>query len=362
MIDISDIPVIDNHCHYFGLTFPENTLSGLLTLSLENMPDTQLRHSVLYRLMISQLSAFLQCPPEENAVLEARVSAAADSYPGYVAALLDDASLQGLCVDVGLQKSSVSSSEFLNLAGRDVRYVFRIESIVDKLWREQVPVGEALALFRNEVLEAIHSLPAIALKSIIGYRTGLRVDPEISMDKASAMADEKSFRDFFFLEAARICRQESIPFHVHAAFGESNLDLRENNPLHLKPYLDSPLGRELDTVIIHAGYPYTFEAGYLAGMYPRVFIDLSEMIPFAPMGMKRGVEDVFSMCPMNKILYGSDGFDIPETHWLGARMGKNVIGSILNEMIDAGCIDDEYGREIAGMIFHENTRKLHNIQ
>ncbi len=358
-MDLSNIPVLDNHCHFFGLEVPEQPLHRMLTLSLNNMPDDQLRHSMVYRMMLAELSEVLKCSADEQHVLATRRELSQRDYPAYVKLLLDDALIKGLVVDIGLQKSLVDNTQFETMVARKVWYVFRIETIVDRLWREQVEPGVGLDQFKAEIGNAVRTLPAIALKSIVGYRTGLRIDPSMTVAKASKAGNEASYRNLFFLESARICREMGIPLHVHAAFGESNLDLRENNPLHLKPFLDSPLGREVDLLLIHAGYPFAFEAGYLAAMHPRVYVDISELVPFATFGMKRGVEDVMSMCPWNKIMYGSDGFDIPETHWLGARMGKRVIASILDDLIHTGTIDSVYGEEIARMIFCDNSLALH---
>ncbi|MGD8113316.1 MAG: amidohydrolase family protein, partial [Sphaerochaetaceae bacterium] len=165
-----------------------------------------------------------------------------------------------------------------------------------------------------------------------------------------------------FKETAGICRELNVPFHVHAAFGESNLDLRENNPLHLKDFLDSSDAEGLKLVLIHGGYPYTFEAGYLAAMYPGIYVDISEFIPFASMGMRRGVEDILSMCPTNKILYGSDGFDVPETHWLGGRSAKETLSAIIMSLVERGKITSKYGQLMYHDILYRNSLTLHNIR
>jgi hypothetical protein len=360
-MDLSSIPVVDNHCHFFNLTCPEQPLHKMLTLSLNSLPDDQLRYSFLYRLIISGLSELLGCPPDEQSVLAARNDLAKQDYGRYVKNLFEDVTLKGFLVDIGLQKSLVSFDDFERLSAQKVWYVYRIETVVDRLWQEKIDPARGMEIFRAEVKDAIKTLPAVALKSIIGYRTGLRIDPEVSVKQVSRKMDEQAYRNLFFMESARICREEGIPLHVHAAFGESNIDLRENNPLHLKPYLDSSPGRGIDTVLIHGGYPYAFEAGYLAAMFPRVYLDISELLPFVTMGARRGVEDLMSMCPWNKIMYGSDGFDVPETHWFGVRMGKQVIGSILGDLIKEGKIDREFAEEIAQLIFHRTTLGLHRL-
>lgn len=359
MLDVSLIPVLDNHCHFFSITNPDKPLHRVLTLSLNDMPDDQLRHTLLYRIIISSLAEVLRVPNTERQVLEARDDAMKRDYPAYVRMLMEDACLEGLVVDVGLQKTMVDNTTFEQIASSKIWYVYRTETIVDRLWRERVPVDEGLRIFRTETLEAVGTLGAIALKSIIGYRTGLEVDPATTASQVIGRMDEVSYRNFFFIESARLCRELGIPLHVHAAFGESNIDLRKNNPLHLKSFLDSTHATDIDVVLIHGGYPYAFEAGYLAAMYPRLHVDISELIPFATIDARRGVEQIMSIAPWNKIMYGSDGFDFAETHWIGAKMGKRIIGEILGDLVREGTVDTTYAEEVARMILHGNSQRLH---
>ena len=358
-MDLSTIPILDNHCHFFSLAMQQRPLHRMLTLSLNSPSDDQLRHSLLYRMVISALAEVLDTPLDENQVLAARQEYAERDYKGYVNKLFDDVNLAGLMVDIGLQKSLVDNSDFENLANRTVWYVYRGETVVDRLWRDRVEPAVGLELFRQEVKTAIGALPAIALKSIIGYRTGLQVETTVTEKQVAQTMKEREYRSLFFLETARLCLELDLPFHIHTGFGESNNDLRENNPIHLKPFLDSPYAADIDVVLIHGGYPYAFEAGYLAAMYPNVHVDISELIPFVTLRARAGIEEIMNMCPLNKLMYGSDGFDVPESHWLSARMGKQILRDILGDLVDKHIIDTSYAKEVARMVLHGNSLRLH---
>lgn len=360
-MDLSQIPVLDNHCHFFSTSFDRRPMHKMLSLSLNEMPDEQLRHSLLYRNMVAGLADVLQTKVSEDELLPAREKLAASNYQGYIKMLMGDVNLQGMLVDIGLQKSAVDFRIFEELVPCTVRYVYRIETVVDRLWKQKIPVSEAVTQFKKQIIAAAEELDVVALKSIIGYRTGLEIDPAVRAEDLCDKSSEAQFRNLFFLEAAELCRELSIPFHVHAAFGESNLDLRTNNPLHLKPFLDSPRAREVKLVLIHGGYPYSFEAGYLAAMYPNVYIDISEIVPFVTLGMRRGVEDIMSMCPLNKLMYGSDGFDLPETHWYGAKAGKKLFAGLLKSLVKQHMIGEDYAEEIAHMVFYRNSMELHGV-
>ncbi len=358
-MDITEIPVLDNHCHFFSIAFDETPLHRALSLSLNSMPDDQLRHSLMYRNLLIELSDLLECSPDEETVLAARRNMAS-RYKEWVKTLWEHVNLQWLLVDIGLEKSSVDFHLFEELVPAHVRYVYRLESIVDELWAKKVPAEDARILMRDHIERFVSSLHIVAVKSIIGYRSGLEIDPSTTW-KDVDMEVEASYRNFLFLEAAALCREASLPFHVHAAFGESNIDLRTNNPLHLKPFLDSEAGKEVPIVLIHGGYPYTFEAGYLAAMYPNVYVDISEFIPFVPLGMRRGLEDIMSMCPLNKVLYGSDGFSQPETHWFGAKMAKDTLGELTEGLVKQRKITSTYRETLLRGILCENSLQLHKL-
>ena len=360
-MNLSDIPVLDNHCHFFSTTYDRKPLHRGLSLSLNAMPDDQLRHSLLYQNLLMGLSELLKSGTDEEMVLGARERAAAEDYKGWVERLFSEVDLRWLLVDIGLAKSEVGFTDFETLVPAKVRYVYRLESVVDDLWKDRVSAAEGRAEVRRKITEAASRLDIVAVKSIIGYRTGLEINPDLTVRETDG-SGEASYRGLMFLEAADLCRELKIPFHVHAAFGESNLDLRTNNPLHLKPFLDSPAGRDVNLVLIHGGYPYTFEAGYLGAMYPNVYVDISEFIPFVPLGMRRGIEDIMSMCPLNKILYGSDGFDQPESHWYGAKMAKEILGEVIQGLVDRRKISPSYAEQASHGILYKNSLGLHGLQ
>ena len=61
-----------------------------------------------------------------------------------------------------------------------------------------------------------------------------------------------------------------MPVQIHTGFGDADLDLREANPLHLRPLLESGRYANVPFVLLHASYPYVRELGYLAAIYANV--------------------------------------------------------------------------------------------
>src|SRR5204863_3926217 len=100
----------------------------------------------------------------------------------------------------------------------------------------------------------------VALKTIAAYRGGLdRVGDAVV---AALEANEDS--------------GSPLPLQVHAGFGDSDLHLQRADPSYLKPLVERFAATPF--VLLHC-YPFVREAGWLAHVYPNVWLDLSLTIP-----------------------------------------------------------------------------------
>lgn len=365
MIDFNDIPVIDNHCHLFDIEYTPRDLAGLLSMSLNDMPPEQLKQTLIYRSMIRELRGITGISGPDRDILASRENLLSSDYRGYVQKLFTDANIHTLLVDIGYKPAEVSLENFEELVPADVKYIYRLESCLDPVWEsfrdEDVTFREAEDGIILSLEEALSTSGIIGLKSIIGYRTGLNLE---SVDRSlllRGMIGEKEFRDYFVRLAIKTAAERNLPIQIHAAFGESNIDVLKNNPALLKGFLEEDEFKDAKIILVHGGYPYCFEAAYLASVFPNVYVDISEMVPFAPRGAKQGLDLIFDMCPFNKVLYGSDGFVIPDIHWLGAKTAKRHLASLFTELENEGLFDQDMAEETARMVFYDNAKKLYGL-
>ena len=365
-LDFSGLKVMDNHCHLFNVEYTPHELERVLSMSLNPMPQEQLRHTMVYRKMLLELGRLLGTDGSEQEVLKVRESRIREGYKKYVETLFYDAGIYALIVDLGYKPAEVDLQIFKTLVPAQVHYIFRIESVLDELWNQfkgqKIQFRPLEDQFYQSLDDAFRSPDVVAIKSIIGYRTGLHVQMVDRSWLIKSKPTEKAFRDFFLLRAMEKAREKGVPVQIHAAFGESNIDILNNNPALLKGMLDQPEYSKVQIILVHGGYPYCFEAGYLASVYPNVYVDLSEMIPFVPLGARSGMSHIFDMCPFNKILYGSDGFLIPEIHWLGAKMAKDAIESLFSEYVREGLFDSAYAMQVAKMVFCETAQRIYGLE
>ena len=90
----------------------------------------------------------------------------------------------------------------------------------------------------------------------------------------------------------------------HTGLGDNDLTLALASPAHLQPLVKAyPHTR---VVLLHAGYPFTREAGYLTAVYENVFLDFGEIFPFVSAdGQRDTLRQVLELAPTNKIMWSS---------------------------------------------------------
>ena len=144
-------------------------------------------------------------------------------------------------------------------------------------------VDTFLQKFRAEIDNAIYDVAVVGFKSVICYRTGLAlplsVDADLARQSIYAMLDDPQNKTRFlrlsddvlspFLVhlTAEILTQNECkkPFQFHTGLGDNDIRLRFSSPSHLQPFIEKfPY---VSTVLLHASYPFTREASYLASTY-----------------------------------------------------------------------------------------------
>lgn len=153
-----------------------------------------------------------------------------------------------------------------------------------------------------------------------------------------------------------------MPIQFHTGFGEPDLDLRQSNPLHLRLLLEDNSFRNASIVLLHTSYPYTREAGYLASIYPNVYLDFGLAIPYLSVsGMRNTVRQLIELAPITKLMYSSDAYLIPDSYYLGAKWGRKILGQVLDESIEDGDLTIKEAKEIAIAILRGNAAQLYKL-
>lgn len=391
MVDTSALPVVDVHCHPFlnhGETNPEiftNTVSfgGASTeymsaggVKVDDQLKAELqrfkRDTLYFRFMQHQLAPFFDCPAELEAIIQERNKAVAEGYSEYVKRLYSDCGLNTLVVDFGYPQPPVTVSQFSQEIPLEIVPIYRIEPLIVDLLDTDIAWQEFRNRYDDSIADALQNGGFLGLKSIIAYRTGLDISPlSRSPDQGLQALDAikrglgggatKKLRDHLFCRALELCIEYGVPMQIHTGMGDHEVDLTRCRPALLMDLLRFPVFRACRVLLVHSGYPYHAEAGYIAHVLPRVYCDLSEGIPFAGNAAQRIIAETLEMAPLSKVVYGSDGYGAPEVIYIGAKLAKRALGQALEGLVEDGMLSKAEAQQAAGFILSENARRLYRL-
>lgn len=368
-------PLIDNHAHNllnhktalnYGGKYP---LECIVSEAHGEQAIEQSRHSLAHLRAVRQLSEFLACAPHWDAVKEARDKLVKDDYEGYVkrclvgthTALLDDllvtedvapydwhdqfttapckriVRIEELAADI-IRKTFASMLEPKDGAKRKA-------ALKDSNPEFKNFFAHFTGIFTAQIHDAVQDTEVAGFKSIVCYRTGLKVEP-LKHDgylkgfedyfRNLLLTDEsriehKAFNDYLVLGVLKILQQtpkeKRKPIQFHTGLGDSDIDLLLSNPAHLQPVIEQY--PEVDFVLLHSSYPYTRDAGYLATMYPNVYLDIGEVFPMVSRDAQESIiRQSLELVPTTKLLWSTDGHYFPETYWLANVQFRDALDKV----------------------------------
>jgi hypothetical protein len=333
---LAEVRHVDQHAHSLMRTGPRD-LDEFRGLFCETRDPRQWPHiatSVTYQQAIPLIAGYLGCEPTERGVFAHR---GAHDPEEYAASLMRAAGADVVLVDEGYPPAAEawSTAELGRLAGCDTRPVLRIESVVS---REHDGLGVAA----RAQLAGARGAGFVALKTIVAYRGGLDLDALPEADRARLIAA---------LEVNE-AGGDPLPVQIHTGFGDPDLLLPRADPSYLKPVFE----RFPDTsfVLLHC-YPFVREAGWLASVYPNVFLDLSLTIPHVSRPAAVLAEAV-ELAPLSKLLYASDAVRTPELYLLAAVWWRDALAQVLSELLPEPAA--EAG---ARLILRDNAVRLYRL-
>lgn len=377
MLDLTDIAIVDNHCHPIVLEQRMDHLHFRSYFTEATHPDFALQHlphTVYYLWFLRQLAGFYHCAPTEEAVLEARSSLSGDEL---LRRYVQSANIDALVLDVAYPPPDecYPAERIGQVAGCRVASMLRLEILMQQLIVEYRDFDAVLERF-SAALDDIRGQGYCALKSIVAYRTGLGIE-EWDKDEAELAFSEarvevastgqlriaqKPLLDYLLHIAFAKAAEQHVPIQFHTGYGDSDTDMRQGNPLHLRAVLERRDYWDAPIVLLHESYPYSQLGAYLAAVYPHVYFDLSYAIPFVErQEMLAFTRQALSVAPASKLVYSSDGINVPEMYWASAQRGRSLIAQVLQEMVAADELDESQAHHLAVQILRETACRIYRL-
>jgi len=355
-------PVIDNHAHPL-LKFEALGKHPLLSITTEASGDAihAATTSLPHLRAVRQLATTLKCGFTWESVVAAIEQRRIDSFEDWAAQCLSGT--EAVLVDDGLDGDDAEHySWFDDYTRSKSKRIVRIEKIAADIISRLGKTYDASSQTGNDVFEeafddwiqefddyirvAIEDPEVVGFKSVICYRTGLDIltvpDEEAARKAFSeiianfALLDferlqEVSLNDLVVHRTATLIRDSNArhkkPIQFHTGLGDKDITLSKSSPSHLQDFVRAY--PTVPVVLLHASYPFTREAGYLASVYENVYLDLGEVFPAVSQdGQERVLRQALELCPWSKILWSTDGHWFPETYLLANLQMREVFETV----------------------------------
>jgi uncharacterized protein len=372
-MDLSDVAIIDHHCHTLrrpGPALDGDTFRGFFSESTDPAMAPHIARSVFYMRMLRDVAALFSYEPGEAALLALRAA----SPEEYARRLFDAGNFRALLVDTGFRApDSYDVHELSALVGRPAATILRLETLMEEL----IAASASFAQVEERLREAVRAARAggvVGLKSIAAYRGGLHVGRRTFDEAAAAFPAlkevatragrvrlfERSVLDYLLRAALEEAAGQELPVQFHVAFGDDDADLRSANPLHLRALLTDPALRRVPFVLLHC-YPYIREAGYLASIYAHVFIDVSLAVPLTAHGCTAAFAEALELAPISKLLFATDAHSVPELFFAGALHGRRGLAQVLERLIAEDILSAAQAEQAALDILARNAERLYRL-
>ncbi|KAJ5153176.1 uncharacterized protein N7482_009654 [Penicillium canariense] len=354
-------PLIDNHAH--------NLLSRDVAADYDSYPLESITSEAHGRALenaqttlpllraVNQLGELYGTPCANwDDVLAAHTRWVQQDYDGLIRRSL--VGTHTLLLDDLLSDEDVESYDWHDrFTASATKRIVRIEAVAASLLRdimsvERTPGESVWSTFRTQFLNALdHAMDdpvVVGFKSVICYRTGLDVDPhspdeelltaslhrilDLGTRKSGYRVEEKPLNDWLVQQTLKLItfrKRAGVvkPLQFHTGLGDNDINLVKANPACLQPlimqYPDAPI------VLLHSAYPYTRAAGYLACVYPNVYLDLGEVFPMVSREAEETVlRESLEITPTNRLLWSTDGHFFPETFWLANKQFRQALETV----------------------------------
>jgi len=365
-------PLVDHHCHgVLRRDADEATLESMLTEGA-GWPGGSVFDSQAGLAFRRLCPPVLGLPPhaELGDYLPRRAElGATEVSKRFLAA----AGASALCVDTGYVPEPITSpAELADLAGATAYEIVRLERVAEDV----VAAGVDADGFADAVRSALAARTgsAVGVKSIAAYRTGLDLRAERPADSEVATAAGRWLADAQLKGAGppRLADETlqrfliwcgvdlRLPVQFHVGYGDSDVDLHRCTPLLLTPLLRAIQPTGVPVMLLH-NYPYHREAGYLAQVFPHVYVDAGLATHNLGTRAPALLAEALELAPYGKFLYSSDAFGLPELYYLAAALFRSALSAFLRSGLDEDLYTERTAARLARMLCADNARRAYQL-
>ncbi|MGH3671965.1 MAG: amidohydrolase family protein [Pseudonocardiaceae bacterium] len=284
--------------------------------------------------------------------------------------LLAASGVEWFLVESGYRADQILSvTEMASASASRAAEIVRLESVAE----EVATSGVSAAGFADQFAVALEqrASSAVGLKSVIAYRHGLDFDPDppgpAEVRGAAGQwlrrhdAGELRLTDPVLLRHLLWAGVEhGMPLQFHVGYGDPDLTLHRSNPSLMTDFLRRVQDRRTPVMLLHC-YPYHRTAGYLAHVFPHVYLDVGLAVNYTGARSRAVVAESLEVAPFGKVLFSSDAWGPAELHLLGATLWRNAMAGVLGEWVDSGEWSAADAARVIAMVGAGNAKRVYRL-
>ncbi len=373
-IDLEAVPYVDGHMHAPLAARPATGDEYAWPWYEGNIEYLEMAAELVpFRWGMRQMGEWLDCEPEEAAIVAAIAARGSDA--DWRAECIKRGNVAGLVLDTGYPPPDVVVPHTELAKQVPVAWLVRIEVEAQRLLAESTSLDDWLERV-DAACDAGLDAGAAGLKSIIAYRSGLGVSPvdmaaaHAAYGHASAAArageevrlSAKPLNDLLVLRALDVCRRRGVSLQLHAGYGDRDIDLRLGSPFAFRWALESGAADGVEVVFLHASWPHIRDAAVMAAIHHHVYVDIATCIP--PIGHAGLVEcwrEALTVAPITRIHASSDAAGVFEHVTIGAIRARQTLGIALGELVSTGELSRSEAERAGELILGGNSRRLYGL-
>jgi predicted TIM-barrel fold metal-dependent hydrolase len=273
-------------------------------------------------------------------------------------------------VDAGYRaEQTLGPVEMAAASGARASEIVRLESVAEQVAASGVPAAEFADRFASTLDEQARH--AVGLKSVIAYRYGLDFDPDppsaAEVRRAAGqwlgrretgelrLTDPVLLRHLLWVGVER-----GLPLQFHAGYGDPDLTLHRCDPSLMTEFLRRVQDRHVPVMLLHC-YPYHRSAGYLAHVFPHVYLDVGLAVNYTGARSRALVAESLEVAPFGKLLFSSDAWGPAELHHLGAVLWRRAMANVLGEWMQSGEWSSADAMRVARMVGVDNAKRVYRL-
>ncbi|HLH46356.1 MAG TPA: amidohydrolase family protein, partial [Acidimicrobiales bacterium] len=383
---VADLALVDHHCHSVVTDELDRSAFELLLGESDRPapPGCSQFDTALGLAVRSECAPVLGLPSGSaaDAYIEARSACGAEEVNRR---FLRAAGVAELLVDTGYRPAELAPlGQLADWAGGTAREIVRLESLAAGVAAELAAGARPPAVAGVDYADALTAAVAearsraVGWKSVAAYRCGLDLDwrrpraGEVRQAAADWLAagpapgaapgDPDGWRltdPVLIRFGVWAAVDTAMPVQFHTGFGDTDVRLSTASPALLDGLVAATVDTGAAIMLLHC-WPFHREAGYLAHVWPHVYLDVGEAVPHVGHRSPAVLAEALELAPWHKVLYSSDAFGLAELHHLGAALGRRALAATLRPLAahGAGFEPDELAR-LAGLVATGNARRVH---